>query len=58
MILLNFFHSIKENWKGILLLTCTILMPFLDDHKEKILTAFMALITYEISRKKYSNKKQ
>ena len=51
MKIIHLFHYIKERWKSIILLTCTLLMPFFDEHADKILAAFMAVVAYETSRK-------
>lgn len=57
MKLIELFHYLKEKWKSFVLLLCTTFMPFLDDHSEKLLMAFMAIITFESYKKEGKKKK-
>lgn len=58
MRIIEFFKAIKERWKSSILLLCTTFMPFLDDHSEKLLMAFMAVLSYETFNKETRKKKK
>lgn len=49
-------HRIAYIWKAPIFVTCTVLMPFLDEHTDKVMMAFMAIFAIDESYKSYNKK--